>query len=105
MDKSYTTKEFAKLSNVTVNTVKLWLKHGKIKGEKIGKSWIITSDVPVKNTDRNEYLRLMDEAIATSEADEEIGHSVADDILCNLLIELGYQDVVDKYYAVSKWYA
>lgn len=35
------TKEVAQYLNVTVNTVKLWLKHGKINGKKIGRDWRI----------------------------------------------------------------
>jgi len=37
--------------------------------------------------------------------DQEIGHMEADDILCKLLAELGYQEVVDVYESLPKWYA
>lgn len=37
--------------------------------------------------------------------DTECAHCEADDILCELLISLGYQDVVDEYYKINKWYA
>lgn len=37
--------------------------------------------------------------------DYEAAHIRADDILCILLTELGYGDVVDKYEYVGKWYA
>jgi len=37
--------------------------------------------------------------------DTEVAHCEADDLLCELLISLGYQDVVDEYYKVPKWYA
>lgn len=37
--------------------------------------------------------------------DIEIAHSMADDVLCDLLIALGYGDVVDEFKAVEKWYA
>lgn len=37
--------------------------------------------------------------------DTEAAHSVADDVLCHLLIKLGYEDVVDKWNRVPKWYA
>lgn len=37
--------------------------------------------------------------------DEETGHVDADRVLCDLLIELGYQSVVDAFDDVSKWYA
>jgi len=44
MDNIYTTKQVAEFLKVTVNTVKLWLKSGKLKGTKVGKSWRITKD-------------------------------------------------------------
>lgn len=37
--------------------------------------------------------------------DTEIAHCSADDVLCDLLKSLGYQDVVDEYDKVKKWYA
>jgi len=37
--------------------------------------------------------------------DTEIAHSNADDLLCEFLISLGHQDVVDEYNKVSKWYS
>lgn len=37
--------------------------------------------------------------------DIEAAHAIADDILCDLLEGLGYEDVVKEYYKVSKWYA
>ena len=37
--------------------------------------------------------------------DIEMAHSNADDLLCEFLISLGYQDVVYEYNKVSKWYA
>lgn len=51
-----------------------------------------------------------DEAIARLKAledndDFEYAHGEADDILCKLLRELGYDDVVDAYDLVGKWYA
>lgn len=37
--------------------------------------------------------------------DIEASHVDADDILCELLIELGYNDVVSAYNKVPKWFA
>jgi len=37
--------------------------------------------------------------------DTEMAHSDADDVLCALLDELGYGDVVAEYHKVSKWFA
>jgi hypothetical protein len=37
--------------------------------------------------------------------DTESAHGKADDILCELLEKIGYEDVIKKYNEVSKWYA
>lgn len=37
--------------------------------------------------------------------DTEAAHCEADDILCELLTALGYQDVVEEFKKVRKWYA
>jgi hypothetical protein len=37
--------------------------------------------------------------------DIEHNHWVADQILCNILTELGYSDVAEEYEKISKWYA
>lgn len=37
--------------------------------------------------------------------DTECAHSEADTILCDLLISLGYDDVVQEFVALRKWYA
>lgn len=37
--------------------------------------------------------------------DIEAAHSIADNVLCSILIELGYEDVVLEYNKINKWYA
>lgn len=37
--------------------------------------------------------------------DTEAAHSNADGALCELLITLGYKDVIDEWRKVKKWYA
>lgn len=37
--------------------------------------------------------------------DTEISHSMADDVLCELLVKLGCSDVVEEWKKVEKWYA
>lgn len=37
--------------------------------------------------------------------DIEIAHGKADYILCKLLIELGFKEVIVEYKKVNKWYA
>jgi hypothetical protein len=37
--------------------------------------------------------------------DEERGHTIADEVLCDLLAALGYADVVQEWDAVRKWYS
>jgi hypothetical protein len=38
-------------------------------------------------------------------ADVESDHLFADEILCELLISLGYEDVVFEWEKIDKWYA
>ena len=38
-------------------------------------------------------------------ADQEYEHMEADDVSCSLLRELGYDDVVDEYDKIEKWFA
>lgn len=40
-----------------------------------------------------------------SSGDTEGVHSDADKVLCALLIELGYEDVVSAWDKIDKWYA
>ncbi|MDA5496923.1 hypothetical protein [Yersinia aleksiciae] len=54
--------------------------------------------------------KLKEEIIERLKADQDSGdpesaHSNADDALCDLLINLGYSDVVAEYNKVEKWYA
>ncbi|HBL4691963.1 hypothetical protein INP82_16440 [Citrobacter sedlakii] len=37
--------------------------------------------------------------------DKEIAHCSADDVICDLLKALGYEDVVKEYDVIDKWYA
>ena len=37
--------------------------------------------------------------------DIESNHAEADEILCNLLEELGYKKLVDEFRKLEKWYA
>lgn len=41
----------------------------------------------------------------TKNEDCEAAHHIADDILCDVLIELGYENLVDLFHEVPKWYA
>ncbi len=43
--------------------------------------------------------------LAQKNGDTEGAHGMADDALCDLLINLGYSDVVTEYNKVDKWYA
>lgn len=42
---------------------------------------------------------------ADNPGDPEAAHSDADDALCDLLIALGYEDVVKAWHRIEKWYA
>ena len=43
--------------------------------------------------------------IAKFDADPEGAHSMADDLLCKLLTELGYAEGVKVFEDMDKWYA
>lgn len=50
-------------------------------------------------------LDQMEDAIEWSEGDAENAHDRADGILCKLLEQSGYADVVEKFRKVRKWYS
>lgn len=50
-----------------------------------------------------DYLSLMQELADCSEP--EHAHSKADKLLCELLTDLGYGNIVNAYEKVEKWYA
>ena len=56
---------------------------------------------------KEKYSRLMQEQLANQSKghDAEGNHSLADELLCGLLIELGFDEVVELYNALEKWYA
>lgn len=49
--------------------------------------------------------RLTELAASQGHGDTDAEHKEADDILCDLLIDLGYADVVTLWKQVHKWYA
>jgi hypothetical protein len=57
-----------------------------------------------KNEFLNEqYLALFKEKCTSG--DIEINHSNADDLLCDLLNDLGYTELVTEFKKLEKWYA
>ena len=50
-----------------------------------------------------EYIKKL--KIQKKEADQELAHVNADELLCDLLIELGYKKIVRIYNKIEKWYA
>ena len=62
-----------------------------------------------KDTDKMTVTELKKEAIKKlnnlDNTDIQVSHSVADDILCDLLIALGFKEVVDIYNKLEKWYS
>lgn len=42
---------------------------------------------------------------AMENEDQETAHVHADDVLCGLLLHLGYDDIVDDFNEMPKWYA
>ena len=58
--------------------------------------WTDTNDI---ETDWRDGLE------KAAEMHRETGHRVADGVLCELLIELGFEEVVAQYRKIPKWYA
>lgn len=52
---------------------------------------------------RDEYIKCLTEL--SKDDDIEVAHMVADNVLCEILDELGYSDITDQYTKVPKWYA
>lgn len=50
-------------------------------------------------------LQYVDMLKGCATGDIECDHGHADGILCKLLEELGYHDIVEVYSTVDKWYA
>ena len=50
-----------------------------------------------------EAIEKMKECVNNS--DFELAHLDADNILCDVLTQLGYKELVDLYEKVNKWYA
>jgi len=53
--------------------------------------------------DKENYINKLKEEQGSDDTEE--AHCNADDILCDVLIALGYQDIVDEYKKVNKWYS
>lgn len=50
--------------------------------------------------EQNDKLRKL-----ADDMDIEIAHSKADDILCDILLEFGFDETVDLWNKIKKWYA
>lgn len=53
--------------------------------------------------DKEKYITRLDELVDLD--DTEIAHDLADDIICELLNTLGYEDIVQVHHLINKWYA
>ena len=53
--------------------------------------------------DKENYINKLKEEQGSDDTEE--AHCNADDILCDVLIALGHQDIVDEYKKVNKWYS
>lgn len=61
------------------------------------------AEVDINPKTRQEYIIRL--KALRGDDDTESAHVRADDLLCMLLINLGYDDVVAEYVAIEKWYA
>lgn len=53
---------------------------------------------------RREYYNMLND-LGRCGGDIELSHAKADDILCKILYDLGYAEIVAAYERVDKWYA
>lgn len=49
------------------------------------------------------YKQIMEKSIDNN--DEEVGHMVCDGVLCDLLHDLGFDEVLEIYEKQIRWYA
>lgn len=54
---------------------------------------------------KKNYIALLKSTREVFEDDTEMAHIQADEIICAVLEELGYKDIVDEYNKIYKWYA
>jgi hypothetical protein len=55
--------------------------------------------------DKKTLIKYYLNELETCEKDEEEGHGRADFLLCELLKKLGYEEIVEKFDSLKKWYA
>lgn len=52
-----------------------------------------------------EAIAELNELVKLSAGDQEAAHSRGDEVLCELLTSIGYDDVVEVWNKINKWYA
>jgi hypothetical protein len=52
----------------------------------------------------DEFKQKMQDAFSISNGDMETQHRFADDLLCDVLKDLGYGDGIEVYESIDKWY-
>ena len=52
---------------------------------------------------KQKYVKMLRDKCFTGDTEQD--HVYADDIICALLIELGYKDVVKVFNETERWYA
>ena len=53
----------------------------------------------------NKYMRKLQAAFEDYKGDTEMAHGAYDDILCELITELGCGKVADYFNSLDRWYA
>jgi len=65
----------------------------------------MTAEVVLSDSRATEAIEKLREIQSLGEGDPEAAHSMADEVLCDLLRQLGFADVVEEWSKVEKWYA
>ena len=55
--------------------------------------------------DVEKYIKRMKDCIELSKDETETAHVMADDVLCDLICELGHLYIVELFNEVKKWYS
>jgi len=112
------TMQAAKQAGISDARIRQMINSEKVQAIKIGSSWMIHVDDVAAMLERkdgrmkeegmkkqlqDEYVQKMQGCV--DNGDTEVAHGDADDLLCELLRKLGYNEVVARYYDVKKWYA
>lgn len=78
---------------------------GTIERETMSSDKYVKTGTPAAEALGGLAIIKLEAAKSIEDADREVAHIRADEALCELLLALGYSDVVDAFEDIGKWYA